>query len=44
MPIRQKEVVFRAGQVEYNLEIEMPDCTEVTVEDDDEEEPDTVSF
>ena len=44
VPIRQKEVTFRAGQVEFNLEIEMPDCTEVEVAEGESEEPDTVSF
>jgi len=45
VPIKMKKIVFKSGEVEHKLEVEMPDC--VGEEDDAEVEPeeaDTVSF
>lgn len=47
VPIKEMEVVFKAGEVDQLIEIEMPDCEEQKDEDGedlDSEEGDTVSF
>ena len=45
VPIRMKEVVFKGGEVEHRLEIEMPDCVgEQTGDGEDNADVDTVSF
>ena len=43
-PIKMKKIIFKSGEVQHKLEIEMPDC--VGEEDDnvEPEEADTVSF
>lgn len=45
-PLKDKLIEFRAGEVEYRLEIEMPECEDKPEVNDgeEEEEVDTVSF
>ena len=45
VPIKMKQVVFKAGEVEHVVEIEMPDCVgEETGDAETNEDIDTVSF